>query len=304
MQPKKVSFRHRLEYALFAGLLSMVKHSPRWALRVERITLVFFLKHGSPRHSRLVSRNLTLAFPEQTPGERAQLKKAIYLFFARVFIDFVRAFSRNDLQSVQARARVNHIEVLERALEKGRGAIVFSAHFGSWEWVPLLLHERLQRDVHIITRPMDNPLIEGKVREFREAMGSRVVHKQGSLRTILRLLDQNGIVCLMIDQNTVPREGIFVNFFGRLAAANPTVPQLYLKKGVPLVPVFLHSEGDSLILDILPEVDYPAAGEDPEALAGLTQQLNGLVESWIRKHPEQWLWFHDRWKTRPQGEAP
>ncbi len=303
MPKKKDSFKLRLEYGLFSGLVFLVKHTPGFLLRLEKKALVFLLKIGSPRHSRLITRNLALAFPDSPSAQQSSLKKNIYNYFGSVFMEFLRTFARKDLRAILARARVNHIEVLERALGKKKGVIVFSAHFGSWEWVPLLLRDRLEKDTHIVTRPMDNPLIENKVREFREAMGSRVIYKQGSLRTILKLLKDNGIVCLMIDQNTVEREGIFVDFFGRKAAANTTVSQLYLKKGIPLVPVFLHNEGEEIILDILPEIDYAARIGEPAALAELTQQLTWLVESQVRKFPEQWFWFHNRWKTKPQGEA-
>jgi KDO2-lipid IV(A) lauroyltransferase len=303
MQQTRVSFKHRLEYAFFAGLISLLKHSPRWALRLEKDFLIFFLKKGSPRHSRLVSNNLALAFPDAGPSSRAGLKKSIYDHFGRVFMEIVRTFSRGDIHAILARTRVNRIDILARVLEKNRGAIVFSAHFGNWEWIPLILRDRLKKDIHIVARPMDNSRIEAKVREFRETMGSHVMYKKGSLRTILKRLGDNEIVCLLIDQNTVEREGVFVDFFGRKATAVTTVSQLYLKKGIPLVPAFLHYQEEEIVLDILPEIDYAAAGDDSAALASLTQQLARVIEEQVRKYPEQWFWFHDRWKTRPQGEA-
>ena len=302
-QRKKTSFKHRLEYGLFAGLISLVKHSPRWALRLEKGLLIFFLKKGSPRHSQLIAYNLAQAFPDAKPESLASLKKSIYGHFGLVFMEIVRTFARRDSQAILARARVNHIEALEQVLERKQGAIVFSAHFGNWEWLPLILRDRLKKDIHIVARPMDNDRIEAKVREFREAMGSQVMYKKGSLRSILKRLEDNEIVCLLIDQNTVEREGVFVDFFGRKAAAITTVSQLHLKKGVPLVPAFLHYEGEEIVLDILPEIDPAAAGDDLAAVTELTQRLTRLIEEQVRKYPEQWFWFHDRWRTRPQGEA-
>ncbi len=302
MQQKKVSFKFRLEYAFFAGTIALVKFSPSWALELERKLLIFFLKKASPRHSRLVTANLALAFPADPAARRADLKTRVYDHFGKVFMEILRTFARGDTRSVQARIRINHAEILEQALEKGRGVIVFSAHFGNWEWIPLVLRDRLGRDIHSIARPMDNPLIENKVREFREAIGSQVIYKQGSLRTILKRLSSNGIVYLLIDQNTVPREGVFVDFFATQAATVTTVSQLVLKKNIPAVPVFLHYEGDAIVVDVLPEVDFPAAGGEAATVAGLTQKLTRLIEEQVRRFPEQWFWFHDRWKTRPQGE--
>jgi KDO2-lipid IV(A) lauroyltransferase len=303
MQQKKASFRQRAEYALFAGLIALVRRSPRWALRLERGLLIFFLKKGSPRHSRLVEHNLALSFPESGAADRAALRKRVYDHFGHVFMEIVRVFARRDIHSILGRARVNHGEILEEALAKKRGVIVFSAHFGNWEWIPPLLRQRLNMGMHIVARPMDNPRIEAKVREFREAMGSQVIYKTGSLRSILKRLADNQIVCLLIDQNTVEREGVFVDFFGRKAAAITTPAQLHLKKKVPLVPAFLHYEGEAIVLDLLPEIDYDGRGEDAAAVAGLTQHLTRLIEEQVRRFPEQWLWFHDRWRTRPQGEA-
>jgi len=302
MQQKKGSFKVRLEHALFAGLISLVRISPCWALALEKKLLVFLLKTVSPRHSRLVAANLALAFPADPAARRADLKTRVYDHFGRIFMEILRAFARGDTRSILARTRINHAENLERALEKGRGVIVFSAHFGNWEWIPLVLRDRLGRDIHSIARPMDNPLIENKVREFREAAGSRVIYKQGSLRTILKRLAGNGIVYLLIDQNTVPREGVFVDFFATQAATVTTVAQLVLKKNIPAVPVFLHYEGDAIVVDVLPEIEFPPAGRDSAAVTGLTQKLTRLIEEQVRRFPEQWFWFHDRWKTRPQGE--
>jgi len=302
MQQKKGSFKVRLEHALFAGMISLVRFSPAWALEAERKLLVFFLKKASPRHARLVAANLALAFPADDAARRAGLEARIYDHFGKVFMEILRTFARGDPGSILARTRITHAEILERALEKGRGVIVFSAHFGNWEWIPLALRDRLGREIHSIARPMDNPLIENKVRKFREAMGSRVIYKQGSLRTILQRLGGNGIVYLLIDQNTVPREGVFVDFFASKAATVTTVAQLVLKKHIPAVPVFLHYEGETIVLDVLPEVDFPAGGTDTAAVTGLTQELTRLIEEQVRRFPEQWFWFHDRWKTRPQGE--
>jgi KDO2-lipid IV(A) lauroyltransferase len=303
MQHKKVSFRRRLEYALFAGMIPLIQYAPSWVLNLKRKALIFFLKAGSPRHARLLARNLALAFPDAGAPQREILKQGIYDHFGRIFIEIARTYARRDPGAILSRTRVRGLETLERALAKKRGVIIFSAHFGNWEWIPLILRRRLGKDVYSIARPLDNILVERKLRSLREAMGSRVIYKQGSLRTIFKLLAANEMVFLLIDQNTVRREGVFVDFFGKKATAITTVSQLYLKKGIPVVPVFLHYEEEEIILDILPEIDYKPGGNANAALGELTQQLTWLIEAQIRKFPEQWLWFHDRWKTRPQGDA-
>lgn len=298
MQKKKASCRHRAEHALFRGVLWLARVSPRRALAWKRRALVFFFKKASPRHARLVAANLEAAFPGSDPGWRRELKERIYRHFGTVFLEILRTFARDEAAAILARSRVRGWENLERALAAGRGVILFSAHFGNWEWIPLLLSDRLGRRVHSVARPMDNPLVEEMVRGFRQAMGSSLLNKQGSLRAILKLLATGEIVFLLIDQNTVPREGVFVDFFGRPAATITTAAQLRLKRGVPLVPAFLHYEGEAIVFEILPEVAPTAGG-----VAGLTQELTRAIEEQVRRFPEQWFWFHNRWKTRPQGEA-
>jgi KDO2-lipid IV(A) lauroyltransferase len=301
MPQKKISSKQYLEYALFAALLRIFKYSPDWIMPAETKILVFLLKKGSRKHSRLIAHSLANAFPGAAPGFLEDLKKNIYSHFGKIFVEIARTFARRDPHAILARSRILHPEILQQALQKKRGVIVFSAHFGNWEWIPLLMHTQLDKDIHSIARPMDNALIDKKVREFREAMGSKIIYKQGSLRTILTRLANNEIIYLLIDQNTVPREGVFVDFFAQKASAITTVSQLYLKKNIPVVPVFLHYQGQEIILDCLPEINYSRRDNGKDDLLALTQQLTGLIETQIRNFPEQWFWFHDRWKTKPQG---
>jgi KDO2-lipid IV(A) lauroyltransferase len=301
MPRKKVSFKHYLEYGLFAAMLIIIKYSPAWIMPAEKKMLIFFFKKGSRKHSRLIAHNLASAFPTAAPGFLAELKKNIYTHFGNIFVEIARTFARRNPQAIMARTRIIHPEALERALQKKRGLIIFSAHYGNWEWIPLILHTHLNKDIHSIARPMDNQLIEKKVRKFREKMGSKIIYKHGSLRTILTRLEGNEIIYLLIDQNTVPREGVFVDFFAQKASAITTVSQLYLKKSIPVLPVFLHYEGQEIILECLPEINYSRRDNGNEDVLALTQQMTGMIETQIRKFPEQWFWFHDRWKTKPQG---
>ena len=301
MPQKKVSFKHYLEYVLFVAFFIISKYSPSWSLRAKINSLIFFFKKGSRKHARLIERNLAAAFPETTLDFRRDLQNRIYDHFGRLFVEIIRTFARSQPQSILARSRILHPEFIEQALQKKRGLLIFSAHFGNWEWLPLILHTQFKKDIYSVARPMDNPLIENKVRNFRETMGSKIIYKKNSLRAILTRLASNEIVCLLIDQNAVPREGVFVDFFGQKASANTTVAQLYLKKNIPVLPVFLHYDGQEIVLEVQPEIDFPRHGKEKDNLVALTQHMTGLIEAQIRRFPEQWLWFHNRWKTKPKG---
>lgn len=298
MQKGKDTAKHKLEYALLTLLIQFFRLRPECS---RGNVIAFFLRRLSPRHARLVAANLLRAFPDLSPAEREGLRCRVYRHFACVAGDLLRVAGNGDINTLLARSEVRHLEVVERVLAEGKGVILFSAHFGNWEWLPLALSRLLGRPLVSVARPMDNPGIEKKVLKLREMMGSRIVRKQGALRRIIAALDDNEPVYLLIDQNTVRREALFVDFFNHSAATIPAAAQLHLRRGVPLLPVFLHMEDRKAVVEIGAAVSF-SPGTDREAdTLRLTQQLTAIIEEQIRRYPEQWFWFHDRWKTRPQG---
>ena len=304
MPQKRVSFVYRLQYALFLMMLGLVRIAPLWLLEGVRRGLVFLFRRFDRRHPALISQNLRMAFPKKSNAEIDTIADAIYRHFSSVLFDILRTVARRQGASrVVREARVVNMASLLPILERGRGLIVFSAHYGNWEWIPPLLSAHLQRPVNVIARPLDNPLIEKRLRRFRESLGSQVIYKQGSLRRILDKLAANEVVFLLIDQNTVTREGTFIDFFSRKASAVTSVSRLYLKKRIPIVPVFLCLQGNGRSeLRALAEIRYRRTGNETGDIAGLTQHLNSIIEDQIRSLPEQWFWFHDRWRTQPQGD--
>ena len=301
MPEKKNLCKHRIEYFFFLILIQMIRFSPAWAEKAERRLLVFFLKRFDHKHSRLISANLKTAFPEKSPWELNRIKKATYRHVVAILFEIIRTFARNDVASILEKSSIQNADRITAALKKNTGLLVISAHFGNWEWIPLLLSRHLGQPVNSIARPMDNPLIEKKVTEFREFCGSTIIHKQGSLRKVISRLEKNEIVYMLVDLNTVLREAIFVDFFSRKAATGTAVAQLHLKRGIPVIPLFLHYRDGQIVLDVLDEVDFQKTGDPKKDVYRYTRQLNAFIEDAIRKNPEQWFWFHNRWKTRPKG---
>lgn len=303
MSRQKASFKERGEYLLLAFCVFFFKFAPLFLLRYAERLLLFFLCRPGRRHAGIVDTNLRTAFPEKPLAEIGELRRDVYTHFIRIFIEDVRAFARRDMRSLLQRAQLNGLEILQEVLGRGQGAILFTAHFGNWELIPALLRERSTRPIFGVVRRMDNPLVERLVLEFRRFMGAEVIYKRGSLRAMLEKLGQNSLVVMLIDQNTVPQEGVFVNFFARPAATTPSIAHLHLKKKIPLVPIFVHYDRDAIVLDIFPEVAFCESADFERDRLDLTQQLTAMIEGQIRRHPEQWLWFHNRWKTRPPGES-
>ncbi len=278
----------------------LVKASPLFMVKVNRKILRAIGWRLTKRHRGIIGKNLDIAFPDAPKDEKEQLVHSIYNHFARVLVENIYLFAKLKPEKLFKSIEVRNLEVLENALKKDKGAILFSAHFGNWELVPYILSRRLNTQLVSIAREMNNPLVEKVVLRFRERMGSTVIYKKNSLRSMLKMLDRNRVVFLLIDQNTIEREGVYVRFFGEEVSAVPTVSQLHLRKEKPAVPLFLHYdyENDKIVLELLDEIRFSGTGDLQEDIRALTQQCTGLIEENIKKHPEQWFWFHNRWKTR------
>ncbi len=309
MQKRKITFKHRVEYLFFIAFVSLIRISPLFMVKANKKLLRFLFDKFSKKHPGIVAKNLKTAFPGQSDEERAQLRENIYRHFAQVFVDIIYMFVKKRPGKILKPIVIDHLEYLEQALQKERGVILFSAHFGNWELVPYILSRKLNVKLNSIARKMDNPLVEKKVMEFRDFMGSAVIDKKNAIRTMLKRLEKNGIVYLLIDQNTIAREAVFVDFFDQTVAAVPSVSRLHLKKNIPVIPLFLHYEPDRVILELQAELDMTGACKNMdingnttdknECIRLMTQQCTAIIEEQIKQYPEQWFWFHNRWKTKP-----
>ncbi|MFC2146318.1 lysophospholipid acyltransferase family protein [Acidobacteriota bacterium] len=301
MPKRKIKFKHRVEYILFAAIVLLIKISPLFLIKLNQKLVQYVLIKLSKRHSGIVAKNLKIAFPHYTAGEISTLTRAISRHFSSVFIEIITIFVKKQPEKILKKVEILHPEVLERALDKKKGVILFSAHFGNWELIPLILSKQLNQKINSVAREMNNPLVEKKVKQFRKYMGSQLIDKRNSIRTILKRLEKNGVVYLLIDHNTIAREGVFVDFFGKPASTVSSVSQLHLKRAIPIVPIFLHYEEDKIVLELLEEIDAAGTGigNQNEDILQLTRRCTSLIEEKIRQYPEQWFWFHNRWKTRP-----
>lgn len=302
MQKKKTTIKHRFEYLIFIAFIFVVKVSPLFLVRFCKKVLFFLGRHISKRHFRIVQKNLRIAFPQNTEAEKSKLTDAIYRHFSSVFTEIIYMFVKKKPEKILKKIEVNNIEILKKTLGKNKGAIVFSAHLGNWELIPFILSRKLNIKIVSIAREIDNPLVGKVVKQFREQMGSTIIYKKNSIRTILEMLEQNRIVYMLIDQNTIEREAVFVDFFHKKVSAVPSVSKLHLKKDKPVIPLFLHYEKDKIVLDLMEEIYFTPTDNLKNDIKQLTQECTKLIEKNVKRYPEQWFWFHDRWKTRPRME--
>lgn len=298
MARRRSELRNWLEYALARASVAKLAWSPRplseWIARLSTRLLDLAI----PRLRRTALRNLEFAMPELDGAARERIADGVFRSIARVLVAFAR-FPRLRRENLGEWIRYEGFEHFEEAQLRGRGVIFATAHLGNWE-LSAFAHGILTEPMHIVVRPLDNPRIDALVERYRTLAGNRVIQKKDFARGILKALARNQAVGILIDQNATPDNGAFVDFFGMPACATTGLAKLAAHSGATVIPGFaLWSETERrYVLRFYPPL---AISGDPVAD---TARLQKQLEAVIRQHPDQWLWIHRRWKTRPPGEPP
>ncbi len=279
-----------------AALLKPLELSPRPL--AERLARGYarLMDLAIPRLRRTAARNLEMALPDLSASERAGVTDGVFRSIARVLVAFAK-FPRIGRSNVHDWIRYEGFEHFEQAKARGRGVLVATAHLGNWE-LSAFAHALMAEPMHVVVRPLDNPLLDRLVETRRTLSGNRIIHKKDFVRGILSALGRNEAVGILIDQNSSPEYGVFVDFFCMQACANAGFARLAARSGAAVVPGFaLWSERERrFVLRFYPSVEM--SGDVRADTARLQRELERV----IREYPDQWLWIHRRWKTRPPGE--
>jgi Kdo2-lipid IVA lauroyltransferase/acyltransferase len=277
------------EYLIARAAIAMVAVFP--ALSVAFAKLVDLL---IPRLRRIAIRNLIMV-GYLKPDEIAD---GVFLSIARLLAAFAR-LPRFTPQNISKLIRYDGLENFQNAMAKGRGVLVATAHLGNWE-LSAFSHAWMTAPMHIVVRPLDNARIDALVERYRALSGNRIIEKKDAARGILKALKAGDAVGILIDQNTTLDQGVFIDFFGMKACAGTAFAKLAHHSGAAVVPGFAlwSKEEQRYILRFYPEI--PMTGDVQQD----TQLIHAQLESVIRQYPDQWLWIHRRWKTRPPGEPP
>ena len=286
-----------LEYAAARAVVITLAIGPRsWSDRLAR-GYVRLLDLAIPRLRRTAETNVRMALPGVGEAERRRIVDGSFHSIARILVALAR-FPRIDAKSISEWIRYEGFEHFEAAMKEGHGVLFATAHLGNWE-LSAFAHAILSgQPMHVVVRALDNPKIDALVAGRRTMSGNRVIEKRDYARGILRALGQNEAVGVLIDQNAGLREGFFIDFFGIQACVATGFAKLAAHSHAPVIPGFaLWSEAERrYILKF-----YPALHATGDAEAD-TRRLHAHLESVIRQYPDQWLWMHRRWKTRPPGE--
>jgi len=262
---------------------------------------------------RLALANLARAFPEVPEPERRRLCRECWRHLGVTAVELCQLLVR-PAEQLLARVTIEGREHLDAVMAHHGRALVLSAHLGNWE-VLAAASRLVGYRLAVVARPLDRPGLERLAREIRRRAGVEVIAKRDALGAVLAALRRGAMVGILLDQNAVRREGVFVPFFGHLASTSRALAVLALRTRTPVVPIFAYRRpGGGHRVVVHPAIDPGARATGPEpsgpralrseaAIVELTAQCTRAVEAAIREHPEQWLWIHDRWRTRPAAGA-
>ncbi|MDP3702818.1 MAG: LPS export ABC transporter periplasmic protein LptC, partial [Candidatus Omnitrophota bacterium] len=295
----KHPIRRRLMYLGFQGLRRSVQWLPLGVSRAFGRALGWLAYVLLRSQRRLTKRHLIFALGDSLSApQRRRVAGRVFQHLGQNIMEWLR-LPQLSLRDLQALVVSEGLEHLRAAIAKGNGAIVVTAHFGNWEMIPLYL-KSLGFEGGVLARRLRYPEYESFLITMRGAKGVPTFVR-GSVKEVAKVLRANQIIGLLPDQDIDSLEGVFVNFFGHPAHTPVGPAALSLMTGAPILPCFMIREGARFRLVIEPPVAIPQTGDRAQAIATLTQAWSDVIESYVRRYPEQWVWMHRRWKTQPSA---
>ncbi len=293
-----------LQYFPLLLLVRFVGALPRPLARGIGISIGRVVYYVHPRLRRVGMRNLSMAFPEKTAAERRRILRGVYTSLGRLLAEFC-LFPRYNEENVSQVVVYRGFENFEAAEKRGKGVLFLTGHFGGWE-IGSFFHSLEGHPMRIVVRPLDNPLVDALVTRYRTLHGNSVIGKQGFARGLLAAMENNETVGILMDTNMTPPQGVFVDFFGISACTAVGIARVALHTDASVIPAF--TIWDEVLrkyrVEFSPAVELIRTGNSEADAIANTALFNRVFEEYVRKYPNQWLWVHRRWKTRPPEEPP
>jgi len=294
--------KERLEYWLVLAVARTLGWLPRPLARLLVRILTWSCYLGLGRLRRVGERNLELALPQLSSQARKKILRHVFRNLGWQMVEFCR-LPRYSAENTRGWIRTEGLEHYLAAEAKGRGVLVLTGHLGAWE-LSSFYHSLMGHPMGMVIRRLDNRLLDDYVNSIRCLHGNKVLHKDDFARGLLTAMRAGETVGILMDTNMTPPQGVFVRFFGIAACTASGLARVALKTGAAVLPGFLLWEPAErvYVLHFGPELAFTKSGDHEADIVSATQQCNDVLESWIRRYPDQWLWIHRRWKTRPAGE--
>ena len=299
---RKETAREALEYWSVRGLVAFVGALPRPVARAVGAAIggVCWRALGGLRKTGM--RNLALAFPEKSEAERGEILRKLYKTLGWQIAEFCKMRGYT-LEEASRFIRYEGLENYLRARDRGRGVLVLTGHLGAWE-LSSFYHSLRGYPMSLVIRRLDNARVDAFVNGIRCLHGNRVIHKDDFARGLLTAMHQGETVGILMDTNMTPPQGVFVPFFGVEACTASGLARVAARTGAAVLPGFLLWEESEkrYVLRFGEELELVKTGDAQANMLANTALFAATTESYIRRYPEQWLWVHRRWKTRPEGE--
>lgn len=250
----------------------------------------------------IAQKNLQLAFGNDLSNEeRTEICKASFVNFSKTIIEFLR-FTKLNAENLWDEVSVEGSEHIHAALAEEKGVIVFLPHFGNWELLSLVYGVLIPNRGTAIAFPLKNEKLNAFIWKRRELLSLKIIPKQHAVRATLRALKEKKAVGFFADQNA-GEQGVFVDFFGKLASTAKGPVTLALKTGAPIVfSLDIRLPNDKHRVYISPPIRLETSDNIEQDIEKWTRKLMEMLEGYIKEYPDQWLWLHNRWKTRPKKE--
>jgi KDO2-lipid IV(A) lauroyltransferase len=296
--------RRKLEYAAAWPFIKLLGVLPRPVSRAFAISLaqLFYLLHSRLRQVGM--RNLAIVFPEKSKAERRRILRGVFTSLGRQLAELCQ-FPRYTAENVDQVVVYDGLENYEGAYARGKGVLFLTAHFGAWE-LSAFAHSLHGHWLHVVMRPMDNVYLDRLLQSYRTMHGNKTVAKDNFVRGLLAAMKAGETVGILMDTNMTPPQGVFVDFFGIAACTASGLARIALRTDAAVVPGFtIWDPGlKKYRLRFDPALELIRTGHLEADIVANTQLFTKVIEDYVRSHPDQWLWVHRRWKTRPEGTPP
>ncbi len=301
--PTPISVSERAVVALIEGGLRLLGRLSAETIDRTAKRLGAVIRRLDAKHRRIVRENLIRAFGnEKSESERRAIERRVFENLVRILLEIGWSMHQQP-EDFRSCLRVRGFAHFKSAYGQGKGVLFLTAHVGNWEILPVL-GSLYRFPVNVLYRPLDSPPLDHLVRKMRSRFGARMVPTARAARKILSCLHRGEIVAVLMDQNVDWYEGVFVDFFGHRACTNKGMALIALKTGAPVLPIFLIRQDGGFAVEIGAPLPLIRTGDKTRDIEANTQIYNDAIERFVRRHPDQWFWVHQRWKTRPYQPWP
>ena len=288
------TIRYGLEAALVRGLTMIVWLLPLPAVRAAGAMLGRVIYYVDRFHRRIALSNLAMALPSKSADERRAVVQRVFAHFGSVLLELLKVGTMDD-REILDRIEAEGEERVRQAHAQGRGVLLFTGHFGYWEIGAIALAMRVQ-PMAVMARPLDNPHLHTRLERIRTRSGNSVIYRQGAIRKVLQELAANRAVAILIDQHLHTPDAVSVDFFSRPAATTNALAAVALRTGAPVIPAFALPLPNGRYRLVYEHAVEPPASDSEDAVREFTQRCTDVLEMYIRRHPDLWLWMHRRWR--------